>query len=152
MRISLTDEDKKTLPRRGFKTAPDLDGVEIIDIPGFSARDWAKKFLIRRGIQEPILYESIVAEFKHVGMHIDALSPISACSLIVMLKGEGQLSYTWPDSTIDNTELKKGDAFAFNFHAPHSWFTRSRGSCMAVIVDVDREQIKSLSKTKVNSL
>jgi|688.fasta_scaffold254760_2 hypothetical protein len=153
--FKLTEQEIKLIPPHSqLNSGRSIDTVEPWHIDSFNATKYIKDLMINRGVKSPKMKEIMTAVFSNVAMHTDNLSPTSCCTLAVMLKGHGELIHTIvpPDFTktgrliTKSKHVQENEAFYFDFHLPHQWINKSKENCIAILADVDREQVMEMKR------
>lgn len=125
---------------------PENDIESIWDDPLINedARLLVAGLLKSHGVRRPIISNCAVYQFFSVDMHVDFMSSRKCDTIVIMLKGDGNLIFceSVNPTSIKQHSIRRRDIVTFNPNFPHQFKTKKR--CTAIIADVLRTQVSQL--------
>jgi hypothetical protein len=141
----LTKEQIKKLPKIFGRDKKDNSDQEVAYIGDDreEAQEYVVDYLKSQGIKRPIVRESGIFEFGSVGMHTDYTGWGDKFSIVIMLKGKGEINFI-DKGKIRGKNIKKNDVVVFQHSKPHSFINQGRNKCLAILSNISDTQAKKL--------
>lgn len=108
--------------------------------------EFVRDFLKSRGVGQ-VTKEIGLWRFSHVNMHTDVIHPPNYWTLMIPVKGNGELAYHLDKDKLNYHQFHGKSRFAkaaiFNDHLPHAFISKSK-VCYAILVDIRSIEAKKL--------